>query len=72
MSYPPDPVETRGQLFEPKECEPKRCPLKACGTTRKNLCHFDATYRDVNPVERPRRPRGCIAGIDPSTAPIPF
>lgn len=59
------------RLFNPHETEPLRCKLKSCGTSRKNLCRFDADNRDVNPAERPRRPRGCIAGIDPSTHPFP-
>lgn len=58
-------------LFEPRECEPKRCPLKACGASRRNLCKHDADNRDVPPAERPRRPRGCIAGIDPANTPWP-
>lgn len=59
-------------LFDVRDTEPKRCRLKRCGTHRKNLCIHDFECRDLPPAERPRRPRGCIAGPQPATDPIPF
>lgn len=43
-------------LFDPVTTVPKRC--KACDTTRKNLCRYDADREAGMP--QGRRPRSCL------------
>jgi hypothetical protein len=59
------------RLFDPHTTAPTTCPK--CGSTRPNLCAYDANHRDTPTRERPRRPRGCLAQslYDPRTAPFP-
>lgn len=58
-------------LFDAKATAPPKC--RSCGTTRKNLCRWEAD-REHYPAAAGRRPKSCLnapAEYDPATAPFP-
>lgn len=64
-----DPGDEQAHLFAPASVEPTKC---TCGTTRKNLCAFDADLEHQRISRYANRPRTCLNAWNPRTAPIPY
>jgi hypothetical protein len=68
MSYPQaDPGDET--LFDPASTVPPKC---SCGTTRSNLCVFDANVAHGLINASDTRPKTCLNRHDPANGDIPY